>query len=187
MTKDINYVRQMTQSCIEELNAIGIFPNITADKVTINNRLKATWGRCWTHYDNYNRTAWHFTIEVSSRLVGDNVPENSLRSNLLHELLHACDECVKCGHNGKWKEYAELVSDCYNLNIQRCTSTAEYHVEDVRKAYSYKCSVCGRKFVHMAYRAPKWYKHPQGFMHTNCPSGNKKAYIMSEYYNYKLI
>ena len=183
--KDINYVRAVAKQCIEDLNAIGIYPNITPNDVTINNRLQRVWGRCWTHWENNSRTKWHFTIEVSSKLLGDDVPDKSLRSNLFHEMCHSCDECVNVHHGGKWKEYAELINDCYNMNIQRCTSSAEYNVEDNRKAYGWKCSACGKKFVKMGYKAPKWYIHPKGYTHKNCPCG--KGYVMSEYYGYKLV
>ena len=173
--KDINYIRAMAQNCIEELNAIGIYPNITADKITINTRLKRVWGRCWTHWENNSHTKWNFTIEVSSRLLGDDVPDNSLRSNLLHEMCHACDECVNANHGGKWAEYAELVSDCYNLNIQRCTSSAEYHVVDDRKRYVCECKHCGGKVWKMGYRAPKWYsvteKHMANGYYHKCADG----------------
>ena len=181
--KDVTYVRAIAQNCIEELHTIGIYPNITPDKITINTRLKSVWGRCWTHWENNSRTAWHFTIEISSQLCGDNVPDNSIRKNLLHEMLHACDECVNEHHGGKWAEYAELVNDCYGLNIKRCTSSAEYHVEDTRKTYRCKCSKCGKIIAKKGYRAPKWYLHPQGYTHT-CADGTKNS-IVSEYYGFK--
>ena len=183
--KDINYVRAMAQNCIEELNAIGIYPNITPNEFTINGRLKNVYGRCFTHWDNRQKTEWHFTIEMSARLLGDNVPEKSLRIVTLHELLHACDECVQVHHGGQWKTYAELVSDCYAVDIKRCGSDREYGIENDKNEYKWKCSACGQTFTKKAYRAPKWYMHPKGYTHKNCPCG--KGYVMSEYYGFKLV
>ena len=182
--RDIIYLREVAANCIDDLNAIGIYPNITADKFTINTRLKSVWGRCWTHWKDH-RTSWTFTIEISARLLGNTVPENSLRNTVYHELLHACDECAFCHHDGKWAEYADLVSDCYGLDIKRCTSTAEKGVEDTRKEYKWKCSACGQTFTKKAYRAPKWYMHPRGYTHKGCPCGT--GYVMSEYYGYKAV
>ena len=179
---NVKYLREVAQSCIVDLNQIGIYPNITADKFTINNRLKSTWGRCWTHYKN-NKTEWWFNIEISGRLMEENVPLDSLKNTVYHELLHACDECVNEHHGGKWAEYAKLVSRRYGINIQRCTSHTEKEVEDIRKAYKWKCSACEKTFTKMAYRAPKWYKHPQGYIHTGCPCG--KGRVLSEYYGFK--
>lgn len=182
--KSITYLREVSQRCIDELNAIGIYPNITPDNITVNNRLKRVWGQCWTHW-GLNRTTWWFEIEISPKLMEDDVSEEALRNTVLHELLHACDECVNCHHGGKWAEYAELVSDCYGVKIQRCTSSAEKNIADDRNEYKWKCSACGKIFTKKGYRAPKWYMHPQGFTHKGCPCG--KGYVMSAYYGYKLI
>ena len=180
----IETLRQLAQESIDELNAIGIHPNITPNEFSINTRKKKSWGTCWTHWDNSNRTKWHFTIEISSRLFVDGA-EKGLRETVLHELIHACDECVGVHHGGKWAEYAELVNDCYGLNIKRCNSNADKGLAEDRNEYRCKCSKCGKMIVKKGYRAPKWYKHPQGYTHT-CIDGTKNP-IVSEYYHFKPI
>ena len=179
----IETLRQVAKESIAELNAIGIYPNVTPNDFSINTRKKTSWGTCWTHWGNHH-TSWTFTIEISSRLFADGA-EKGLRETVMHELLHACDECVNCEHGGKWKEYAELVNDCYSLNIKRCNSNKEKGVVEDRKTYRCKCSKCGKIMSRKGYRAPKWYMHPKGYTHRNCPCG--KGYVMSEYYGFKLV
>lgn len=179
----IETLKQLAKESIAELNAIGIHPNITPNDFSINTRKKTSWGTCWTHYENHH-TSWTFTIEISSRLFADGA-EKGLRETVMHELLHACDECVNCEHNGKWKEYAELVNDCYGLNIKRCNSNADKGLAEDKNEYRCKCSKCGKMIVKKGYRAPKWYKHPQGYTHT-CADGTKNP-IVSEYYHFKPI
>lgn len=184
--KDINYVKAMAQNCIEEMNAIGLYPQITADDFSINSRIQKTLGRCWCKRQN-GKTK--YTIEISTRMLGDNVLEEGLRLVTLHELCHASDITFKDGHTGKWKEWAELVSDCYAVDIQRCTPTAKYNVPPrkiaAKKPYKWMCSGCGKEFTAYKAREPKWYKHPQGYTHRDCPCG--KGYVMSEYYGFKLV
>jgi rRNA maturation endonuclease Nob1 len=99
-------------------------------------------------------------------------------------------------HTGEWKRLAELVNDCYNMDITRCSSFSERLNEEVlkertedkiakQKSFKWKCSACGQTFTKISSRTPKWYMHPKGYTHKNCPCG--KGYVMSEYYNYKLI
>ena len=181
--KDINYLREIAQICIEELNAIDIYPNITANKFTINGRLKKTWGRCLYDYSkNHN-----CRIEIKADLLGDDVSEKLLRNTILHELLHACNECIesRCHHDGKWAEYAELVSDCYGMNIQQYVTHEELEELDDRKEYRYKCEHCGKIMTVKKYRAPKWYMHPHGYVH-HCADGCKGA-VLSEYYGFRKI
>ena len=179
----IENLRQLAKESIAELNAIGIYPNVTPNDFSINTRKKTSWGTCWTHYKNHH-TSWTFTIEISSRLFTDGA-EKGLRETVMHELLHACDECINCEHGGKWKEYAELVNDCYGLNIKRCNSNKDKGLAEDRNEYRCKCTKCGKMMVKKGYRAPKWYKHPQGYTHT-CIDGTKNP-IVSEYYHFKPI
>jgi predicted SprT family Zn-dependent metalloprotease len=175
--KDINYVRAMAQNCIEELNAIGLYPQITANDFFINTSIQKTLGVCWRNKKGYTNNK--YMIEISTRMLGDDVLEEGLRLTILHELCHASDITFKDGHTGKWKEWAELVNDCYAVNIKRCILTAKYNIpprkQPPKKKYVCECKHCGGKVCRMGYRAPKWYslteKHiAHGYYH-KCADG----------------
>lgn len=61
-----------------------------------------------------------YSININVLLLNENCPENSLYETLYHELLHCVDGCMN--HGIKWQQLAELVSDCYNVDITRCSS-----------------------------------------------------------------
>lgn len=181
----ITQFKELAQNCINDLNVIGIYPKVTLENININRRLTQTFGKCiytWRKIDNNEYDFKTVKIDISYRLLTD---ENKMRNTLYHELLHACSECIKCHHGGQWKKYAELVTDCYGTSIERCGDWNETTAIKVGKEYSWKCSACGQKFSVTRNRAPKWYMHPKGYIHKDCPCG--KGYLMSEYYEYKLV
>jgi len=122
------------------------------ESVNVNTRAKRRWG-C-SKYKNGN-----FTIEISDRLLADEVPYNSALTTMVHELLH-CD-VDKRSHTGEWKRCAEIVNQRYPyLNIKRTTSPEEKGIDEeptrVRHEdfkYFIKCCDCGR--VHKYKRASK--------------------------------
>ena len=67
------------------------------NEVKVNNRAKSRWGLC--RYDGYGG----YTVEISKRILADNVPYNATMSTIVHELLHATDAT---GHGRKWQMYA---------------------------------------------------------------------------------
>lgn len=176
--------KELAQNCIDDLNVIGIYPKVTLENININRRLTQTFGKCVYTWRKVNNEYDFKTvrIDISYRLLTD---EHKMRNTLYHELLHACSECISCHHGGQWKKYAELVTDCYGTSIERCGDWNETTAIKVGKEYSWKCSACGQKFTTTRNRAPKWYMHPKGYTHKNCPCG--KGYVMSEYYGYKLV
>lgn len=175
-------LKELAQECIENLNAIGIYPCVTVNDFSVNKRAKRRYGQCC--YKNGK-----FSINISSFLLDDRNSVKSIQTSIYHELCHACKETIYDGHGGKWKEYANLVNDCYNVDIQRVSSmkdkvdTAVYNeIVAERKAkihythYTCYCPTCKkivaeRKF---ARRAPKWYKHTELYTCVNC---NNKGLI----------
>lgn len=161
--RDLNYYGNL---CIKHLNTIGIYPN-DIEEWQVNNRAKR-FGQCKKENGTY-------TINININLLNENVPELSLMETIFHELLHAVDGCMN--HGNKWQELAELVSDCYNVNITRCSSYEEKYGSQVaneilqdRKLFAIKCQDCGCVYKRMGYRRPKWYIHTDSY---KCKCGGK--------------
>lgn len=150
-------------NCISDLNAIGIYPN-KIEKIEINTRAKSRWGQCKYNTDCFGDR--HYSININALLLDERTPMNSLLDTCYHELLHAVDGCMN--HGSKWESLADLVSDCYSVNISRCSSADEKLGEEMKvvktetnpkKIYKAKCACCGKIITQKGYRMPKWYKH----------------------------
>ena len=182
---------QLATEAINNLNAIGIYPHLTANDFKVNTRAKSRYGQASRRCRNGKVT---YSVNISSFLLDKRNDKNSVMTTIYHECLHCCDNCMS--HTGQWKKYAEIVNQRFGTQIQRCTNRDEKLCAEVikeekekkeskLKEYKWKCSACGQTFTHKGYRAPKWYMHPKGYIHKNCSCG--KGYVMSEYYGYKLI
>lgn len=182
-------LKKIAKECIAELNAIGIYPNITENEFTVNTRAKTRFGQC--KYCNvqyrYNPITLKrepisatMSIDISSFLLDDRNDINSVRTTIMHELIHACNECVGVHHGGKWLEYANLVGDCYNMDITRCSNFSERLNADVNKErieknkskqkhYRLKCPCCNRIITDVyRQREPKWIKHTKDYYCKRC-------------------
>lgn len=152
------------RQCIENLNAIGIYP-YEIDSFIVNTRAKRRWGQVQKRNSRYS-------ININALLLNENCPENSLYETLYHELLHYVDGCMN--HGVKWQQLAELVSDCYNVDITRCSSDEkklgkEFSEEQIQKnTYKVKCCDCGTITKRIGYRSPKWYIHPDLYKCSKC-------------------
>lgn len=93
--KDFNL---LVNECIAELDSIGIVCGKIRN-IEINTRAKCRWGLCRTVKSGV------FDIEISSRLLEDNVEDIVTKNTIIHELLHTVRGCH--GHTGKWKVLAE--------------------------------------------------------------------------------
>lgn len=144
--------------CIENLNAIGIYPN-KIESFTVNTRAKRRWGQT-------RKKDGKYYININAELLNENASENGLIETIMHELLHCVDGCMN--HGKKWQELAEIASDCYNVDITRCSNDEkklgveyanEYRTKmsQDKKLYKIKCSECGCETSRMCYRKPKWY------------------------------
>lgn len=121
------------------------------EEIKINSRAKSRWGRC-----SYNRLRDSYTIEISDRLVADNVDDMALANTLAHEMLHTAKGCMN--HGVEWKRLADIMNAEYGYNIQRTTSAKEKGIEETestRKEETYHyiihCENCGTNWKYMRY------------------------------------
>ena len=169
-------LEQYGKQCIENLNAIGIYPNEVSE-FKINTRAKNRWGQTCKKDGIYS-------ININYLLLQDDCPEKALLETLYHELLHCVDGCMN--HGDKWQELAELVSDCYSVDITRVSSDdkklgTEY-ANEVRiikeqnmKKFAIQCVDCGNKYTRHGMRSPKWYVHPEWYKCKECGGKLKKV------------
>ena len=111
------------------------------------------WGRCSKHCLT-NR----FVIEISKKLLDENVSYEATITTVLHEIIHTAPGCFK--HTGLWKQYAEKVNAMTGFNIKRTSSYEEKGIsEEVANInrlpvkYIVTCENCGhdnyyRKWCH---------------------------------------
>lgn len=113
-------------------------------KVKINTRAKSRWGLCTS-------TPNGFVIEITDRLVVDDVEEAALMDTLLHEMLHTVDGCLN--HGTKWKMLAKRLNDKFGYHIKRCTSAEEKGLPQYsrinRAKYKITCLGCGNENYYM--------------------------------------
>ena len=132
--KDYNTIYE---ECRTQLKRIGIE---TQDdiKLVVNSRAKSRWGMCIMRGHD-------ITIEVSSRLLDDNVPDISLKNVMIHELLHSITPGMHHGYS--WKVLAEMVNRLYpEYNIKRSASAEEYGIkEESNKEWVAECKSCGNQ------------------------------------------
>lgn len=157
--KDVIYVYEV---CVEKLEDIGIKLG-TIKCVKENPRLRSTWGRC-TKKDSL----WGdmYEIEISSRLLQDEVDDKATETTMLHELLHTCEGCLN--HGPKWKALAKRVNQRYGYNIKRTTSSKEKGVKPREIKYKYRliCDKCNKPIYKQ--RLSEFVKFPEIYEHNNC-------------------
>lgn len=174
--KDLNYYGNY---CIDCLENIGIYPN-RIEEFNVNTRAKSRWGQAQKRNGKYK-------INISIELLADECPERALLETMYHELLHCVDGCMN--HGKKWQELADLVNDCYSMNITRCSSTEdkvgkEYakvikaNKENEKNTYTIRCVDCGTEYSQKGYRKPKWYIHPN-YYKCRCCGGKFKTMPIS--------
>lgn len=170
---------KLTCEVLDELAAIGLVPS-HLESVKLRKQNKK-FGCCHTNYIKATGKVLHNNITINRKFIEENASDKALKDVLVHEICHAMEDCALCGHDGKWSEYADLINDCYSMDIRQYGSYEKYELTQTeRNTYRCKCEHCGRIIAKKGYRAPKWYKHPQGFTHT-CADGTKGK-IISEYY-----
>ena len=169
-------LEQYGKQCIENLNAIGIYPNDILE-FRINTRAKKRWGQAC-------KKSGVYSININVLLLQDDCPERALLETLYHELLHCVDDCMN--HGEKWQELAELVNDCYMVNITRASSDEEKlgveYASEVRevkqqslKIFAVQCVDCGNKCTRHGMRSPQWYAHPERYQCSKCGGKLKKV------------
>lgn len=132
-------LQKIAKECMKELDVLGIeYGNIVSFK--INTRFKSTWGQCKLLPNK------KYEIDISQQLLNDTIPIKSLKSTIMHEILHTCKNCYN--HGQVWKRYAERVSKAYGYNIKRCTSSEEKGVKEIKSVkkiiHQFVCNGCGQ-------------------------------------------
>lgn len=131
-------LQTIAKECMNELDNLGIvYGNIVTFEV--NTRAKKRWGQCKKVHNGY-------IINISIRLLDENVPIKSLKETILHEMLHTCENCFD--HKETWKAYAYIVNKAYGYNIKRCTSASEKGIKEKTEIkhikHKFICEKCGQ-------------------------------------------
>ena len=155
--KDLNLLLENAKHIFDTLDIE--YGNVT--KIEVNYRAKNRWGQCRMKNGNY-------TININSRLLEDDIPEDKTMNTVLHELLHTVKGCMNHGY--KWQSYAELINDCYSCySISRTTSSDYFGIEEEERLnnfkYTIRCEKCGQ-VIHR-YRKFNTHRYSCGICHTN--------------------
>ena len=105
--------------------------------ITINNRLKTSWGLCRKRVINGEKV---FVIELNRYLFDGS--DEAVMNTLLHELIHTCYNSFN--HGKTWQRYAAKVNTKYGYHIKR-TENCEANEVEPQKIFKYfvKCKKCG--------------------------------------------
>ncbi|MBR0420296.1 MAG: hypothetical protein IJI66_14135 [Erysipelotrichaceae bacterium] len=170
--RDIWEIYNDAYNIVEECCGYGIIGNI-AD-VVVNYRATRRWGCCKCRTSHGKK---EYTIEISNRILNEDVPYNSVLSTMVHELLHATEGTK--GHKGLWLKRANLVMRKHpELSITRCTNSEYFNLENniERKEYKFACE-CERCGVILARTVQnKFVKHPEHYIHKGCGGHFRRIY-----------
>lgn len=153
-------LQAMARQCIRDLTELGIQCGPICE-VSLDKRARRTWGTCRKMPDG------SFRIGISPKLLADEVPLESLKETLYHELLHAAAHGD--GHTGRWKALADLVNRSLGTNIRRTASWADQGLDMDRDAtirYRFLCTGCGQELIR--FRACAFTKHYKRYRCARC-------------------
>ena len=90
------------------------------------------------------------SINISSRLLQDDVSDDGAKNTIIHELLHTVEGCDNHGLN--WQREAEKVNRTYNYKIKRCNSAEEKGVPEIEVTprtvkHKFVCERCGQIII----------------------------------------
>lgn len=138
-------------NCIGLMDEIGMdYGNIT--DVVVNTRAKRRWGQCKAKYVGRNvmgEPVYTYTINISSILLDDKTPIESLQNTIIHEIIHTCPGCFS--HGNEWKRRAAKVKRELGYDIKRCSDADEKGISESitnvyrKPKYVVKCQKCGRE------------------------------------------
>lgn len=134
-------LKKLFDESLMEVKAAGLQPgNIISVKP--NKNMTKSWGVCSSVMENGERK---FKIDISTRILQDNVDDIATKDTIIHEILHTCPDGF--GHTGKWAKYADIINYTYKgkYNIKRTTAIEEKGIEFDSSQYKYviKCEKCG--------------------------------------------
>ena len=167
--KDVQAIYFNCRKMIEDL---GIKPGIVKS-VKVNTRAKRRWGCCKITKTGSTPT---YTIEISYRLLLDEVDDKVTEDTMLHEILHTCKFCFN--HGAEWKRLANKVNKAYGYDIKRCTSSEEKGIKEVKAEAKPKhkvvCTKCGAEVYRK--KDSKLIKYPHMFCCAKCGGDFRKEY-----------
>lgn len=155
---NLELANEYLAECLAELAAIQVPCGRVSDLV-VNTTAKTRWGRCHKFPDGT------FQIEISHRLLADDVDPIAAKTTLIHELLHTCSKCMN--HGAQWQKWAAIVNQHYGYNVKRTTSSEEKGVEDSPAKYLIICNKCGAT-VAGYHRASSRVRNPEKYRHNGC-------------------
>ena len=153
--KDIN---KIYQDCAEMVRAAGYdFPEPV--EVKANTRAKTRWGCVkWSRIpDGFS---WYWSpraLELSSRLLADDVDDWPTYNTMLHEIIHLVAGCAE-KHGARWQAIADDISSRYGYKITRTNNYSEF-IKPAPAKYRATCKTCGRVFYRDRYREGCEYFH----------------------------
>ena len=128
---------EYANECMEELDVINV-PYTKPIAWVVNKRAQRRLGQCAKRANGY-------TIEISYRLLADDVDEIALKDTIQHELLHTIPGCMN--HGDRWQRYAAYVNREYGYHVSRCADasvyTEKYNVAASTYKYAVQCQKCG--------------------------------------------
>lgn len=161
---------KLVKECEEELKPLGIKLG-TVTEWSINTRAKRRWGQCKRISEGV------FTINISERLLHENIDDVKTKETIIHELLHTVPDSY--GHKGQWKILAQKVSkELPHYTIKRTTSSKEKGIEEEpeKRAANYKlvCKKCGAVLTRT--RKSRVVKYPDKYRCKKCGGRFKREY-----------
>lgn len=129
--------------CCQTLDALNI-PYAHNYEILIDTRLKRCWGVCRKKEDG------SYTIKISSVLLDDHIPSDSLKDTVYHELLHTVPRAMS--HKKTWLQLAQKVNQATGLSIRPSTPASEKgitvdYVNDPSVKFLCVCENCGAEIV----------------------------------------
>lgn len=127
---------KLFNECTKEVKDAGIkYGNIVS--ISINSRAKRRWGQAKKKNEGYY-------INISERLLQDDISDTATKDTIIHEILHTCDGCMN--HGDEWQKMANIINSRYpQYHISRCTSYADKGLQITTNDYKYNviCRECG--------------------------------------------
>lgn len=142
-----------------EVKSVGLEPGDIVN-VSINSRAKNRWGQ--TRRVMNSRYDSIFSIDISDRLLHDNVSDEAAKETIIHEIIHTIPGCFD--HGRQWQIAAEKINAKYpKYNIKRTNSPEEKGIQVTNDDYKYivSCDVCHKEYGYN--RAAKVIKNPNHF------------------------
>jgi predicted SprT family Zn-dependent metalloprotease len=159
--KELNEIYKKGRAIVEECCG-PVIGNIFVVKT--NSRAMARWGRC-----DYHRGYNTYSIQISKRILADEVPYEAVLSTMIHEILHTCQGAE--GHGAVWQQYARQVMRKHpELKITRTTPASAFGLgeeqAEFRQKYAIKCEKCG--MTHYSSKLSRSIQHPERYRCGHC-------------------